>query len=78
MKQFIKFIAIMAFIFVGFAFISAVSSNNDEKSKDRFAVEYCREQAEKDAKGDASLKQLLLGACDKMADDFKKKYGTEP
>lgn len=45
-----------------------------EKEKDRFAVDYCRERAVKDADGDKSLERFLLDACDILADKYWQKY----
>ena len=71
-------IAIFVALFLGFALLSGSTPESKQKQQDRFAVEFCREQAVKDANGNASMERLLLGACEKRAEEFKKKYGVEP
>lgn len=54
------------------------SQESKEQAEARFAVQFCREQAKKDAKGDPSLERFLLEACELKAQEFRDKYGMEP
>lgn len=49
-----------------------------EKSEARFAIDYCRDSAKKDANGNKEMESLLMGACDILAKEFKQKYGVDP
>lgn len=58
--------------------LSGCSEENKEKAEARFAVQFCREQAKKDAAGDLKLERFLLDACEIKAKEFREKYGVEP
>lgn len=48
-----------------------------EKAKKRDAIDYCWSTHEKKSISEAE-KRFIAGACEKMEDDFKSKYGVNP
>ena len=48
-----------------------------EKIRKRDAIDYCWSTYEKKSNTDAE-KRFIAGACEKMEDDFRSKYGRNP
>ena len=48
------------------------------KDRARKAIEICIENVEKDTKYDRTYYAFFMGACDNMAEEFKRKYGHKP
>lgn len=82
MKNFLfwGFIAVLVFIvlFLGYGFALSSTPDGKKQNEERFAISYCRDNAKKDSKGDAGIESLLMGACDRMAEDYRLKYGVNP
>lgn len=66
-------IAVLVVLFLGFGALFG----DKEKAKARDAIDFCwKEQGRKSFS--AAEAQFVAGACERMEDDFLKKYGHKP
>lgn len=80
MGGFAKAILILAFIVFALLSFGAYKANTPEgkeKSRARAAIEVCRDR-ESGYRGPESARNLLSGACAKLEDDFRAKFGVSP
>ncbi|WP_395300138.1 hypothetical protein V1599_12425 [Enterobacter sp. ECC-175] len=55
----------------------AASDKSADKSKERYAIQYCWEQYDRKSLN-ADEKRFIAGSCEKMEAKFKDKYGVKP
>lgn len=74
-------------VVVGFVILmmfgASISSTPEgkERSSERFAIEYCEDEYDKlkeDPRMTRGALAIAYGACEKMKDDFRAKWGREP
>lgn len=72
MKKYLAIIAVSIFL-VG----CDESPEAKEKASKRDAIDYCWSSQEKKSNSE-SEKRFIAGACEKMEDEFRAKYGVNP
>lgn len=63
--------------FLSFGAYKASTPEGKEKSRARAAIELCRDR-ESSYRGSENARNFLSGACEKMEDDFRAKFGVSP
>ena len=63
--------------FLGIALVMGSSPEAQAKAADRRAIELCESDGARKSLSDGS-KRFIAGACEKMAADFRRKYGVNP
>ncbi|HAT8005121.1 hypothetical protein [Citrobacter koseri] len=77
MKTIFLIVIICIVAFLGFGFYVGSTPEGKEKQAARDAISYCWSTQNKKSNS-ASQGQFIAGACEKMEDDFRVKYGVNP
>lgn len=64
-------------IFLGFGAIVGNTPEAKEKSRARSAINLCRKE-EREYTGPVGSKKIITGACEKLENDFRTRFGLEP
>lgn len=65
------------FIFIIYAIQVSNSPEAEAKMKERLAIDWCWEQQGKKS-NEPGTSRFIAGACEKMENDFTKKWGVKP
>jgi Tfp pilus assembly protein PilO len=77
MKYLLLLVAVLALVFFGYGFYASSTPEGKEKIRERDAIKLCwKDHKEKDF--DASVKQFIRQACQKMESDYRNKYHSSP
>jgi len=63
--------------FIAFGMVVGSTPEAQERSKDRFAIEYCWSEQKKPSV-EPDVARFMAGACEKMESDFRQKHGQNP
>ncbi len=77
LKKVLLGLAALVVAFLVFGAIMANTPEGKEKQRARDVIEQCHRE-EKAWTGTASAKSIITGACKKLEDDYRAKFGRNP
>jgi len=77
MKKVILIVLAVIVVFLGYGAYVNSTPEGKAKSKDRQAIDYCW-STQKKKSNTPEQARFIAGACEKMENDFRAKYGVNP